>query len=205
MKQLMETDNYAKYIQKQWKEIDRTYELKLFSKHIDMIEKFVEQIGPESIEKLKVLCVGARYGIEMLAFEQMGFSKENIIGVDIYPRSNNILKADMHNLPFEKGFFDVVYSHHSIDHSLNPHNALSEMKRVSNKNSYWIFSIPFNDYGKEEAIDFDTADEIIQFVKEFGKEVFFQLQVTRNKDGFVEPNSTWLPVGWKNEIRLIVK
>lgn len=39
MKQLISTDNYDAYKKRQWKEIDRLYELKLFSKHVDIIAK----------------------------------------------------------------------------------------------------------------------------------------------------------------------
>lgn len=203
MKQLMNTDDYNSYKEKQWKNVDRVYELKLFSKHIDMIERLVSNI--EDTSNKKVLCIGARYGIEMLAFEQMGFAKENIIGIDIYPRQESIFEADMHNLPFEKETFDIVYSHHSIDHSLFPQKALDEISRVSKKGTYWVFSIPFDDYGKEEAIDFDSDLEIFNFLKQYNKEFIYQLSVIRNKEGFVLPIETWLPNGWKNELRIILK
>ena len=63
MKQLISTDDYEEYKRKQWKNIDRIYELKLFSKHVDIIEQLLPNIT--NLEKKKVLCVGARYGIEV--------------------------------------------------------------------------------------------------------------------------------------------
>jgi len=204
MKQLMNTNDYDSYKERQWKNVDRVYELKLFSKHIDMIERLVSNIN-DSTNYKKVICIGARYGIEMLAFEEMGFAKGNITAIDIYPRHESIIEADMHNLPFEKEAFDIVYSHHSIDHSLFPQKALDEISRVSTKNAYWVFSIPFDDFGKEESIDFDSDIEIINFLKQYNKKIVYQLSVKRNKEGFVLPKETWLPDGWNNELRLILK
>ena len=205
MKQLMNTNDYEGYLKKQWKMVDRIYELKLFSKHIDIIEQFL-QIYPEdtSLDSLQILCVGARYGIEMLAFEQLGFKYENIKAIDIYPRNEQIINADMHDMPFGSNCFDIIYSHHSLDHSLFPEKALSEIKRVSTKDSYWLLTIPYNDFGKEESIDFDTAEEVESYVTRFKSNILYRKAVTRNADGFVEPKDTWLPKGWKNEIRLIV-
>ena len=40
MKQLIPIDNYNEYKMRQWKEVDRLYELKLFSKHIEIISEF---------------------------------------------------------------------------------------------------------------------------------------------------------------------
>ena len=67
MKQLISTDNYEAYKKRQWKKIDRLYELKLFSKHIDIISKL--PINGNFKNESKVLCIGARYGIEVEVFQ----------------------------------------------------------------------------------------------------------------------------------------
>lgn len=202
MKQLMDNNDYEKYLSNQWKDVDRIYELKLFSKHADMLEKLV-QSSPDISKESKILCIGARYGIEMKVFQEFGFVHDNIIGIDIYPRDENIIKADMHNLPFELQTFDIIYSHHSIDHSLFPKKAFEEFNRVSKENAHWVFSIPFDDFGKEEAIDFDSSDEIKELILQFKHLVKYELEVKRNSNGFVEPSSTWLPEKWKHELRII--
>jgi len=198
----MDINDYEKYISNQLKDVNRIYELKLFSKHADMIEKLIIS-SPDISPLSKVLCIGARYGIEMKVFQEFGFYSANIFGIDIYPRDEKIIKADMHNLPFEPETFDIIYSHHSLDHALFPKKAMEEFQRVSKKNAHWILSIPFDDYGKEEAIDFDSPDEIKELVLQYKNKIIYELIVKRNKDGFVEPNTTWLPENWKNEIRII--
>ena len=204
MKQLMDKNDYEKYISKQWNDVDRIYELRLFSKHADMIEKLILK-NQEIQLNSKILCIGARYGIEMKVFEEFGFENNNIIGIDIYPRDKKIIKADMHNLPFESNTFDIIYSHHSIDHSLHPQKAMEEFNRVSKNDAKWVFSIPFDDFGKEEAIDFDSPEEIKELIFQFKNKLIYELIVKRNSNGYVEPSSTWLPDRWMNELRIIVK
>ena len=199
MKQLMKTDNYDSYLKNQWKEIDRLYELKLFSKHIDIISK----LDIEQKMNKKILCVGSRYGIELMAFRELGYKFINAI--DIYPRAKEIMKADMHSLPFMDNSFDILYTHHSLDHSLFPMQAIKEMFRVSKTNSFWIHTVPFNDYEKEEAIDFDSANEIVDFFKPYTKEIIYKQEVCKNEDGFVIPKGFFLPEKWKNELRIIIK
>ncbi len=200
MKQLISTENYELYLKKQWKDIERLYELKLFSKHVDIISQL--PVTDEFKRKAEVLCVGARYGTEVEVFKQMGFV--NIKAFDIYPRYENVIEADMHNLPFAENSFDIIYSHHSLDHSLFPKKAVSEMYRVSRNSAYWVHSIPFDDFGKEEAIDFDNPDEVIDFFKEYTGKILYSQVVSRTKKGYVKPAGFCLPKDWKSELRLVL-
>lgn len=201
MKQLIPTDNYDEYKRRQWKEVDRLYELKLFSKHVEIISEF--HLSEEEKKEKNILCIGSRYGIEVEAFTQLGYSK--IKAIDIYPRAEFIDEGDMHNLPYLDNTFNMVYTHHSLDHSLFPKIALKEMYRVSNKNAIWIHSIPFDDYDKEEAIDFDSADEIISFFKKYTRRKLYIQEVKRLGNGIIDPSDLYLPKGWSNELRLIIE
>lgn len=201
MKQLISTDNYEEYKRKQWKSVDRIYELKLFSKHVDLIEQLLPNISRK--EKQQVLCVGARYGIEVEVFKQLGFSE--ITAIDIYPRADVVIKGDMHQLSFSDNSFDVIYSHHSLDHALFPQKALDEFYRVSRNQAYWVLSIPYNDFGPEEAIDFDSPEEIKQALAHYPHSIVFKQAVWRDKDLSIHPRNTWLPEGWKSELRIIIQ
>ena len=201
MKQLISINNYDAYKKRQWKKVDRLYELKLFSKHVNIISKL--PVEDKFRKDCEIICVGARYGIEIEAFKQLGFV--NVKAIDIYPRSNEIIKADMHNLPFDDNSFDIVYTHHSLDHSLFPLKAVKEMFRVSRKCAFWIHTVPFNDYGIEEAIDFDTPEEITDFFGNYTKEIIYRQSVMRNENGFIEPPGFCLPTGWRNELRIVLE
>ena len=221
MKQIIKKNREAEYSEKQKKLVrnGRLYELKMFSKHVDMIEQLDLLVDNPKDGRDKVLwqdykagcnvlCVGARYGIEMMAMREMGFAAKKIVGMDLYPRDADVLRGDMHKMPFPDDSFDIIYSHHTLDHSLNPHKALSEMARVSRPGAVWVFTVPFDDYGPEESVDFDGPDEVEKFLlKAKGKkaEVLYRQVVVRDSKGHVIPPDTWLPRNWKNEIRIIVR
>jgi len=221
MKQLMKKNKPLAYLEGQKKQVrsGRLYELKMFSKHVDMLEQLdllVDNPQPGRDKVLwqdfkagcDVLCIGARYGIEMLAMKEMGFSAAKVVGIDLYPRGADVLRADMHKLPFASSSFDIVYSHHTLDHSLDPRKALSEMARVSRSGAVWVFTVPYNDHGPEESVDFDSPDEVVKYLlKAKGKkaEVLYRQEVVRTAAGHVLPSDTWLPRKWTNEVRLIIR
>jgi len=221
MKQLMKKNSLGAYVERQKKQVrgGRTYELKMFSKHVDMLEQLdlLVDSPPAGRDKVlwqdhkagsDVLCVGARYGVEMLALREMGYSPSRVVGVDLYPRAEAVRRADMHRLPFADASFDIVYSHHTLYHALDPRRALAEIARVSRPGSVWVFTVPFCDHGPEESVDFDSGDEVQSYLlraKGRGSEVLHRLDVFRTKRGHVEPTSTWLPAGWMSEVRLIIR
>lgn len=221
MKQLMKKGLFGAYAESQKKTVKsgRLYELKMFSKHIDMLEQLdmlVDNPMPGRDKILwqdykagcDVLCVGARYGVEMLAMREMGFSPMKVVGVDLYPRAGDVLRADMHRLPFMDDSFDVIYSHHTLDHSLEPRRALAEMARVSRPGAVWVFTVPFDDHGPEESVDFDDALEVQGYLlraKGRRAKVLYRQDVTRTPSGNVLPADTWLPRKWKSEVRIIIR
>jgi SAM-dependent methyltransferase len=221
MKQLMKKNKPLAYFEGQKKQVKtgRLYELKMFSKHVDMLEQLdvlVDNPQPGRDKVLwqdykagcDVLCVGARYGIEMLAMREMGFSAARVVGIDLYPRSADVLRADMHRLPFGASSFDIVYSHHTLDHSLDPRKALAEMARVSRPGAVWVFTVPYDDHGPEESVDFDSPEEVQRYLlraKGKGAKVLYRQEVVRTPEGYVSPADTWLPRKWANEVRLIIR
>ena len=217
----MKRNSPSMYTEGQKKQVrgGRLYELKMFSKHVDMLEQLdllVEnpKVGRDKVlwqdhkAGCDVLCVGARYGVEMLAMREMGYSASRVVGIDLYPRADSVQRADMHKMPFSSGSFDVIYSHHTLDHSIDPRRALKEMARVSRPGAVWVFTVPFDDHGPEESVDFDDADEVESYLlraKGKGAKVLYRQDVVRAAQGHVIPSTTWLPAGWKNEVRLIVR
>lgn len=60
-----------------------------------------------------------------------------ITGCDLYDSVNlkrgTYVRGNIENLPFEDNAFDIVTSHHTIEHVLNPEKAIIELKRITNK------------------------------------------------------------------------
>jgi SAM-dependent methyltransferase len=75
-----------------------------------------------------VLCLGAREGTEVAAFQDLGCFA---VGVDLNPGVNNplVLYGDFHNLPFSAQSVDVVFTN-SLDHAFDLEKLIAEIARV---------------------------------------------------------------------------
>ena len=85
-----------------------------------------------------VLVVGCGRGQEAGILARY-FSGANTIGIDIGTQFEfhhaaaapaTLVKMDAHQLDFEEGSFDLVYSFHALEHMTEPRKVLSEMARV---------------------------------------------------------------------------
>jgi SAM-dependent methyltransferase len=82
----------------------------------------------EDLSPGKMLCLGARFGEEVRAWQDLDF---NAIGIDLNPGPNNeyVIKGDFHNIPWPDESFDYVWSN-AIDHSLYLEQVVRETYRV---------------------------------------------------------------------------
>ena len=88
----------------------------------------------------KVLCLGARFGEEVVAFNSLGFEA---FGIDLVPRASNILKGDFNNLPFKSELFNVVYTN-SLDHVYDIDLIFENVYRVLKEEGYFILDLQFH-------------------------------------------------------------
>jgi SAM-dependent methyltransferase len=95
----------------------------------------------------KCLCIGARTGQEVQALINLG---KEAIGIDLVPCEPLVIEGDFHNLSFENGSFDFVFSN-VFDHALYPDKFLQEISRVLSSRGVAILHLQtggFNDkYG----------------------------------------------------------
>ena len=61
----------------------------------------------------------------------------DLTGCDLYDNvklnRGTYLKANAEDLPFEDDQFDIVTSHHTIEHVRNPYKVVNELKRIAKK------------------------------------------------------------------------
>ena len=88
-------------------------------------------------DKKNALCLGSRTGQEVKALQDLGL---NAIGVDLVAFPPYTEVGDIHNLKFNDGAFDFIFTN-IMDHSLYPQVFCSEMQRVCSK--YGIIIIDF--------------------------------------------------------------
>jgi len=84
--------------------------------------------APPHLKPGRVLCLGARTGAEVDAFQRYGF--KGSVGIDLHPLAKDVQVGDWHSMPeFPDGSFDNVYSN-SFDHCLYPEKACAEITRI---------------------------------------------------------------------------
>ena len=180
--QQREYDDYEQYIKHQK---EKTSNMKLrqklearfdadiirFKKHFDVLSKY----APACI---KILCLGARTGAEVVAARQDGF---DALGVDLVPRMPLVCQGDFHNLPVEDDSYDCIYCN-CVDHVLDFPKFADEIMRVLRPNGWMLISLTMHTMGKYEATKIDSVDEFLAFFPSL--EVLYQQ--SNNKDGSSE-------------------
>jgi SAM-dependent methyltransferase len=131
--------------------------------------KFTETFKVSSIschlpndKMAKILCVGARTGEEVLALRMLGY--ENTIGIDLVPCDQLVIYGDMHDMPFEDGEFEFVYTN-VIDHSLHPKKFVSETFRVLSGTGVAFFQLQVGTAGDKYGVnEVQSVEDFVQMV-----------------------------------------
>ena len=83
-----------------------------------------------NLKKLKVLIIGPRTEAELFLYQSRGFLEENIFALDLISYSESIVKGDMHKIPFDSDFFDIVVFSWCLGYSEYQQKAIDEAVRV---------------------------------------------------------------------------
>ena len=153
--------------------------------------EFAALIEDYDMKSGTILCLGARYGEEVKAWQEFGFTAT---GIDLNPGKKNkyVVAGDFHDLNWPNESFDYIWSN-SMDHALYLDRMLKEAHRVLKKGGLAIFeckqhvksSVTADKFW--EAVFWESQEEIIKFFKDLNiwKEViynplkFFVLRATR--------------------------
>jgi len=145
--------SYEDYIKKQ---TEKTLDPKRISRwkgvewqiKVDGFENLFKRNEEYITNKKKALCLGSRTGQEVFVLRKLGM---DAIGIDLVEFSPYTIKGDIHNLFYEDGIFDLVFTN-ILDHSLYLQKFISEMERVSTKGGIIILNIQenmtFDDYSE---------------------------------------------------------
>lgn len=105
----------------------------------------------------RILDVACGDGTGLRWFLENGYS--DVFGCEINPRKIvlaettgfPVIEADMHKIPLEDNFFDVVYSSHSLEHAYDPLQVLAEFKRLLKPEGRLLLIVPYPDTGPDDA------------------------------------------------------
>lgn len=112
------------------------------------------------------LCIGARYGEEVVAGRNCF---HECVGIDLIDYPPLVQYGDMHDLEFPLNSFDLVYTN-VLDHSYNPAQAVAEMRRVLCPGGIIVLDFPLTASVKKEekefnCITFSSPKEIINLFR----------------------------------------
>lgn len=113
-------------------------------------EGLKERIG-NHLFPCKILCVGAATGMEIKAFNELGYEAQGITlgqnNVDFGRKEYNvdIQVMDMHDLQFPHDTFDALYSSHNLEHAFLPLIHLMECWTVLKHGGKWFMVLPSYD------------------------------------------------------------
>lgn len=188
-----EYNTYKEYLMHQASKTDRD-ELKREVLYADRTERFRAKflvVFSRFKQNCKVLCIAARMGEEVDALRILGFDAE---GIDINPRKD-VKKMDMHDLKYEDGTFELVYTN-SLDHAYDLEKVASEIHRVLVDGGYFIAEqklLPedcVKDRNKYESLTWDSITELKNAMKPLAFEYSIRLNTNKPFHVWVKNTTT---------------
>lgn len=132
-----ESTDYVRYLETQLKRTVTKHAPVLPERARYLISRIDEMID---LSEARVLCVGCRNLHELRYFESLG--AREVKGIDLYSEWEQVEVMDMHDLRYPDAVVDVVYSSHSLEHSLNPEVAIKEFVRVLRPGGIIAIEVP---------------------------------------------------------------
>ena len=109
----------------------------------DIVSHLIVKLTQKYIES-PILDVGAGSGALTNVLKNR---KYNAIGIDLYPKGEDIKKGSITNLKFKDKTFNTVFCTEVIEHLTDKQidKGLNEVKRVLKKGGHFIVSVPYNE------------------------------------------------------------
>jgi len=162
-------NDYNKYLENQKeKTLSHLSSKRFLSRDQKLIDKFYKR--NEHLKKFKsggkVLCIGARSGVEVEAFIKLGYEA---IGIDLIAWPPNVIEMDMMDMKFDYKF-DMIYTN-SIDHCYNMVKFTEQIKNNIKPDGLIAIDFIHNKWqwvGGHESVDIGCCDDIIKVFKDNG-------------------------------------
>ncbi len=133
------------------------------------------------LQGTNVLCLGARLGGEVRAFQRLGAFA---VGIDIEPGEKNpyVLHGDFHHLQFATQSVDVIYCN-ALDHAFDLTQIASEVDRVLKPDGTLILELSCEKPTDFESIDTSDSTPILAPFRRYFR--IEREQRARNETSFV--------------------
>ena len=119
----------------------------------------INRVAEEQSDGGSVLCVGCRNTLELDRFRAHGF--EDVVGIDVFSRRDDIKVMDMHEMTFPDDSFDVVYASHALEHSYDVDRVVGEIVRVGREGAVVGVEVPVRAQASTaDRVVFADVDEV---------------------------------------------
>lgn len=167
MKQLRQYSSYDEYIKHQSYRYIKPSTRNKFLSHFDTrLQKYTERFDVLRQrgyikEHQNILCLGARFGEECLAFQHYGLTTK---GIDLVPTPPLVEKGDFMKLDIIKEY-DLVYTN-SIDHALDLNLFLTNIYNALKDGGLLLIDIFIANKDKLEVQLFEDKNAIVEDCKD---------------------------------------
>lgn len=162
--------NYQSYLRIQF---NRTFSRRnpiLMPRTKLLIDKLVELVNPP--HNASILCIGCRNNAEIDYFKSKVLM--NVVGIDLFSESPDILVMDMHDMTFPNNHFDIIYSSNSLEHAYNVHKVVNEIIRVARLGAVVAIEVPVHyETRGADLIDFQNCENLHTIFQPFVGEVLW--------------------------------
>ena len=148
--------------------------------------QFIDLVIPHlPSQKSRVLCVGCRNDAEIYQFRKRGV--QNITGIDLFSRSEDVRIMDMHDMEFKDASFDAVFSSHSFEHALCPERVAEEFARVAGKGGIVAVEVPVAyRTGEADLFDFESPAHLLSLFGDHVGRVLYRGCVEHQYPNFIQ-------------------
>jgi SAM-dependent methyltransferase len=136
----------------------------------------------------RVVCVGNRWGGEILYFRQ-NIGLKNTIGIDLFSSHPDlVIAADMHKMPFPDNSVKMIFNRGLINKSYDVRVLVKEMLRVLTKDGFLIVETP-GPYGygvsRLGRTDIKSAENLLRLFRGKVRRIVFQ-EATRPRSFHID-------------------
>ena len=142
-------NSYEEYINQQSQHMNSMYRTARKS-YEPYYKRILEDFSDHDIKN--ILCVGARDPSEVNFFREKGL---NAIGIDLFSADQSVIKVlDMHIIEqaFSENEFDIIFSCHSLEHSVRPDIVLGGMRKISKYGAFIVLPLCESPHKKDPVV-----------------------------------------------------
>ena len=144
------------------------------------------------LSQLKVLIIGPKLEAEILSVMSYGIPLNNISSVDLIKYSPWVDLGDMHDLPYEDNYFDLILCGWVIAYSNNKQKAAEEMLRVGKGECVIGLAAAYSPLSNEEIIAkrgyligseerIENSDFLLSLYKDKVSKIYFKHDVDESQ------------------------